>query len=124
MDTAPEIIMVERRLDRAELARLVQLHFGDMVKYVVDIERRIAAVGGGLHADAENLLLESGSRQGDLWGANYYPGKGRDACIEFTSLINIRPGQGNRGMLIADPEIRERVRDITFALIGEGEPLV
>ncbi|HEY7216679.1 MAG TPA: DUF5674 family protein, partial [Thermoanaerobaculia bacterium] len=81
MGDAPEIVIVEHRLDRAELARLVHLYFDDMVKYVVDIERRIAAVGGGLHADAENLLLESGSRQSDLWGANYYPGKDRDACI-------------------------------------------
>lgn len=29
----------------------------------------------------------------------------------------------NRTMLIADPGIQERVRDITHALIGEGEPL-
>lgn len=49
--------------------------------------------------------------------------RGRDACIEYTSLINIRPSQGNRSMQIEDPAIRERVRDITFALVGEGEPL-
>jgi hypothetical protein len=120
---APDIVIVEQRIEPAELARLVKLHFEDMVKYVVDIERRIAAVGGELHADAEQLLLESGSRQSDLWGANYYPGRGPDECIEYTSLINIRPAQGNRGMLIVDPLIRDRVREITFALIGEGEPL-
>ena len=93
------------------------------MKYVVDLERRVAAVGGDLHADAEQLLLESGSRQTDLWGANYYPGKGSDSCIEYTALINIRPAQGNRSMLIQESEIRDRVREITFALIGEGEPL-
>jgi hypothetical protein len=103
------------RNDLSELARLAQLFFGDMVKYVVDLERRIAAVGGELHADAEQVLLESGSRQVDLWGANYYPGKGREACIEYTALINIRPAQGNRGMLIQDSEIRERLCEITFA---------
>jgi Protein of unknown function (DUF5674) len=122
-DNALDIVMIESRIEPAELARLVLLHFEDMVKYVVDLERRIAAVGGELHADAEHLLLESGSRQSDLWGANYYPGRGPDECIEYTSLINIRPAQGNRGMLIVDPLIRERVREITFALLGEGEPL-
>lgn len=123
MESAPGIVIVDCRIDRSELARLVDLFFGKMVKYVVDLKRRVAAVGGELHADAEQLLLESGSQQADLWGANYYPGRGRDACIEYTALINIRPAQGNRGMLIQDPEIRERLREITFALIGEGEPL-
>lgn len=119
----PDIVIVARRIEPEELRRLVQLFFEDMVKYVVDIERRLAAVGGELHADAEQLLLQGGSRQVDLWGANYYPGKGREDCIEYTSLINIRPAQGNRTMLIADPSIRERVRDVTFDLIGQGEPL-
>jgi hypothetical protein len=123
MEESPDIVVLDRRIESLDLARLVRLFFGDMVKYVVDLERRIAAVGGDLHADAEQLLLESGSRQTDLWGANYYPGKGSDSCVEYTALINIRPAQGNRSMLIQDAEIRDRVREITFALIGEGEPL-
>lgn len=122
-ENAPEIVIIDRRIDPSELVRLVGLFFEDMVKYVVDVERRVAAIGGQLHADAEQLLLAAGSRQVDLWGANYYPGTDPDACIEYTSLINIRPAQGNRSMLIADEGIRERVREITFALIGRGEPL-
>lgn len=123
IEDPPDIVLVDRKLDRSELARLVGAYFEDMVKYVVDVERRVAAVGGELHADAEKLLLEEGSRQADLWGANYYPGRGAEDCIEYTSLINIRPSQGNRSMLIEDSGIKERVREITFALIGEGEPL-
>jgi hypothetical protein len=122
-ESEPDIVIAAGRLEPSEVARLVQLFFGDMVKYVVDVERRIAAVGGQLHADAEQLLLEAGSRQVDVWGANYYPGRGPDDCIEYTALINIRPAQGNRSMLIADETIRGQVRDITFALIGRGEPL-
>lgn len=117
------IVLAQTPLERAELKRLVAAHFEDMVKYVVDVARGIAAVGGDLHSDEEALLLEHGSRQEDLWGANYYPGKGPDECIEFTSLINIRPAQGNPGMLIGDEGVRARVREITFALIGRGEPL-
>ena len=81
------------------------------------------AVGGEMHADAEQVLLEDGSRQDDLWGANYYPGRGRDGCIEYTSLINISPSRGNRSMEVQDPALRDRVRELTFALVGEGEPL-
>jgi hypothetical protein len=89
----------------------------------VDVARSIAAVGGELHADEEALLLEQGSRQENLWGANYYPGKGPEDCIEFTSLINIRPAHGNRSMLIEDEAVRAKVRAITHSLIGRGEPL-
>jgi len=117
------VVVSGARLDPAELRRLVELFFEDMVKYVVDVSRGVAAIGGEMHADAEQVLLESGSRQADLWGANYYPGRGRDECIEYTALINIRPAHGNRSMEIQDPAVRKRVRELTWALIGEGEPL-
>jgi hypothetical protein len=119
----PGIVVVSSRVDPKVLARLVDQFFEDMVKYVVDVERRVAAVGGELHADAEEMLLEDGSRQEDLWGANYYPGRGAEDCIEFTSLINIRPSQGNRSMVVEDEETRDLVRELTFLLIGKGEPL-
>jgi hypothetical protein len=122
-ESAPDIVVVTSRIDPKELARLTSQFFEDMVKYVVDIERRVVAVGGELHADAEEILLAEGSRQTDLWGANYYPGRGVDGCIEYTSLINIRPAQGNPSMLVEDSDVCGRIRELTFALIGEGEPL-
>ncbi len=117
----PDILLLRRRIAPAELDRLVQAHFGDMVKYVVDIRRGVIAIGGGLHAEAEQALLDDGSEQDDLWGANYFPAKGREECVQFTSLINIRPARGNRGMFIEDAGIREQVRGLTFDLVGAGE---
>jgi hypothetical protein len=120
----PGIVVVRgSRIDPAELRRLLGLYFEDMVKYVIDVERGVAAVGGEMHADAEQVLLDDGSRQEDLWGANYYPGRGKEGCVELTSLINIRPAQGNRSMEIQDPALRARVRELTHALVGEGEAL-
>ena len=121
-DAPPDILLLDDRLDRAELRRLLA-RFEDMVKYVVDVARGRVAIGGEMHSDAEEVLLEAGSRQADLWGANYYPGRGPSECIEFTSLINIRPAVGNRSMEIQDQGVRDRVRELTLALIGEGEPL-
>ena len=123
MDASPpDVVLLTRRIDSAELRRLAE-RFEEMVKYVVDVERRLIAIGGEMHSDAEQVLLEEGSRQADLWGANYYPGRGREGCIEYTSLINIRPAAGNRGMELQDPTLRQTVQEITFALVGEGEPL-
>lgn len=121
-DCSPDIVLLARPIDTVELRRLVA-RFEDMVKYVVDVERRRIAIGGEMHADAEEVLLGAGSEQSALWGANYYPGRGREGCIEFTSLINIRPAAGNRGMELVDPGLRDTVREITFELVGQGEPL-
>lgn len=120
-DAAPPIVLVRERIEPSELARLENLFFEEMVKYVVDVHRGVVAVGGELHADAESLLIEDGSRQADLWGANYYRRRGREECIEYTSLINIRPAHGNRSMFVEDPSLRERIREWTFRLLGEGE---
>ena len=117
------IVIRDKKIEPDELSRLVHLFFGDMVKYVVDIERGIAAVGGEMHSDAEALLLEHGSLQDNLWGANYYPGLGRADCIQFTSLINIRPSQGNRSMDVMDDGVKAKIRELTYGLIGEGDSL-
>jgi hypothetical protein len=122
--TVPDIVVLENEPVAPQVLReLADRFFVDMVKYVADIGRGVVALGGELHADGEALLLESGSRQEDLWGANYYPGSGPDDCIEFTALINIRPSQGNRSMVIEDEEVRARVREVTLRLVGSGEAL-
>jgi hypothetical protein len=122
-DDQPPILVLTERIAPTTLDRLVTGGFGDMVKFVADVARGVIAIGGELHADAEQVLLEAGSRQEDLWGANYYPGRGESDCVEFTSLINISPARGNRQMEIADPVLRDRIRYLTFALIGRGESL-
>jgi hypothetical protein len=89
--------------------------YESMIKIVVDIRRRILAGGGEMHADCESALLESGSEQDDLWGANWYPSEQR---IEFESLINIRPRLGNRSILIQDDNLRRQVEAVTRELLG------
>lgn len=122
-DDLPPILVSDTRVAPEALQRLVEAYFGDMVKLVVDLRRRLVAIGGELHADAEALLLESGSRQPDLWGANYYPGLGAMRCLQFTALINIRPGRGNRSMEVEDPAAREAIRQVVSVVVGAGEPL-
>lgn len=117
----PDIVVARERMAPEELSRLLSLYFRDMVKFVVDVQTGTIAIGGELHADAEQVLIEQGSQRRDLWGGNYYPHRGRDACIEYTSMINIRPSQGNRSMLVEDPDVIGRVRAVVFAVIGQGE---
>jgi hypothetical protein len=93
--------------------------FGDLVKAVVDIAKGIMAVDGELHADEEALLLEQGSRQTDLWGINIYPELDDKDRIEFDSIINIRPSQGNRSRGVDDPAIQEKICQLVRRLVNE-----
>ncbi len=89
--------------------------YENMIKIVVDIRRRYLAGGGEMHADCESALLDDGSEQDDLWGANWFPHEQR---IEFESLINIRPRLGNRSILIQDESLRRQVEAVTDEILG------
>jgi hypothetical protein len=110
--------IIREKITLARLQELARESFGDMVKAVVDVERNLMAVGGELHSDEEALLLEDGSRQRDLWGINFYPEvKGGD-WLEFDSMINLRPSQGNRSRGVDDPELRRRIASVVERLVA------
>lgn len=89
------------------------------MKIVVDIKKEILAADAELHSDLEKLLLDHGSGQEALWGANLYPLKGKMSpdFIEYTAMINIRPSFGNRSMEVSDPTVRDRIRIIVDRLL-------
>lgn len=89
--------------------------YENMIKIVVDIRRQYLSGGGEMHSDCETVLLEDGSEQDDLWGANWYPSEQR---IEFESLINIRPRLGNRNIVIQDENLRKQVETVARELLG------
>jgi len=92
--------------------------FEYLVKTVVDIEKEIMVVDAEMHADEEEFLLEAGSEQANLWGINIRPKKLPDGnWIEFDSMINIRPSQGNRSRDVHDPKIREKITKIVNKLV-------
>jgi shikimate kinase len=94
------------------IQRLADEEFENMIKFVVDVEEEIICAGGGLHSDEERLLLEDGSQQDHLWGANFYLERPFEQRYEYTSMINIRPRDGNRSQLIASPELCKKISDL------------
>ncbi|PIR04922.1 MAG: hypothetical protein COV57_01950 [Candidatus Liptonbacteria bacterium CG11_big_fil_rev_8_21_14_0_20_35_14] len=91
--------------------------YKDMVKGVVDIEREVMALGGEWHMDSNQVLIKDGSKQYNVWGFNIYLNrKGKDR-VEYTSLINIRPVDGNRSMEVKSFIICDKMYNIINKLI-------
>jgi hypothetical protein len=108
------------KISLAELREMAKKMYGDMVKCVVDLEKRIVVFDAVMHVDEEQYLLEHGSKQGDLWGFNVYPEHyGKDDFIEFDSMINIRPRQHNMSRSVEDPEIRSKIQEIVSEIVHE-----
>ena len=45
----------------------------DYIKLAMDVRRGVLAGGGVMQADCESALLDEGSMQEDVWGADWYP---------------------------------------------------
>lgn len=111
------IKIIKKKITEEELKKIAKETLGIIVKAVVDIEKEIIALGGELHSDANELLIENGSRQENLWGINIQLDKPRNEWIEFQALINIRPSIGNRSMEIENSEIRNKIKEIVNKLV-------
>ena len=100
-----------------ELRQLVPGRFRDMVKGVVDLQRRLLVIDADMHADQEASLLAEGSEQRDLWGINLYPELEGADWLEFDSMINLRPSFGNRSRGVDDAATREAIAALIAAFV-------
>jgi len=111
--------IISENITIQDIREMAAYIFGDMVKGVVDIDREVIALDAELHSDLETCLLEDGSQQESLWGINLYPEISGDDFVEFDSLINIRPSQGNRSRMVEDENIRMRILEIVSKRIAQ-----
>lgn len=81
------------------------------IKLAVDIERKVLAGGGELHADCEALLIEDGSKQENIWGANWIPSQKK---VGYEAMLNISTRRKNPSMEIQDPKIRRLVEAVVL----------
>lgn len=108
------IEIIDQSITREHLLQIAKEYYEDMIKGVVDVRRKIVALGGDMHADAEEKLLESGSNQSDLWGFNILLNKSKEACLIYESFINIRPRDNNKDLEVKDPVLRNQMKSIIF----------
>lgn len=84
------------------------------IKLAVDVERGVLAGGGELHADCESVLIQDGSKQENIWGANWIPSERK---VTYEALLNIAPRRNNRSMEIQDAKIRNLVESTVKELL-------
>lgn len=113
------MIILTQPISKSELRELAKVYFGDMVKGVADVDKGLVALDAELHSDLEAMLLAQGSEQNSLWGFNLYPELEDEDFLEFDSLINIRPAQGNRSRGVEDERIQQKLKDLMVKWIRE-----
>lgn len=104
----------------AELQEMAEKMYGSLVKADVDIAKKIVLIDMGMHADGEAYLMEQGSKQHDLWGINLHPSEyGSNDFIEFDSMINIRPSQGNPSKDVLDKAVKQQIIELINEIVHE-----
>lgn len=113
------MVILDNPITIDDLKKIAANTFGDLVKAVVDVGKELIALDAELHSDLEALFLENGSEQKDLWGINFYPDlKGAD-FVEFDSMINMRPSQGNISRGVDADEQRHKIMEIVNKWVGQ-----
>lgn len=100
---------------KEEILKL-QEQFGTYVKTVIDIENKVCSAGADRHFESEKILLDSGSKQNNLWGGGIDL---NSLEIDFNSFINIRPNDNNNSNEIQSEEIRKIYKELTEYFFSE-----
>lgn len=107
------LILIESKTDIETLKKAAE-DLDGYIKFVVDIEKDIMTIGGVRHVEGEQLLLEKGSKQKDLWGGGFDQETDE---VDFDSMINIRPNDNNPSRTVLSEETRGKVLDIVNKLL-------
>ena len=114
------ILVIREKVTPEQLKAMLEMHSNvNYVKVAVDIEQRVLAGGGDMHSDCEEILLEEGSNQQNIWGAGWHWDTRE---VKYDSLINIRPKQGNRGIELTDLSLRQHIAEIILEFFEGVQP--
>lgn len=108
------------KISLAELKAMAEKMFEGIVKADVDVAKSVVVFDMPMHVDGEAYLLKNGSSQPNVWGVNLHPEEyGTDDFVEFDSMINIRPSQGNPSKDVLDETERSKIIKIINEVVYE-----
>ncbi|PIP56498.1 hypothetical protein COX05_02730 [candidate division WWE3 bacterium CG22_combo_CG10-13_8_21_14_all_39_12] len=93
--------VIEKVLTKEDIQKASE-EYKTYIKITADLSKKVLAIGGEYHADAELVLIEKfGSERRNIWGGGY-----NIELKQFANaLINIRQ-PNNTSMEIIDPKAR------------------
>lgn len=105
--------LISKSLSRQECHSL-KTTYGQYIKVTVDLEKETLVAGCELHADGEKILLESGSRQDNIWGGGINL---LTKEVDATAVLNLRPNLNNSSLEVLDPNRRKKLISIVKKLL-------
>ena len=108
------MIIILTKKNTPEQLKKVSKDLEGYIKFVVDLEKGILAAGGKMHFEDEKKLLDNGSKQENLWGGGWDL---ESSELDYDSMINIRPAQGNPSREVLSQEIRVQMEKIVKDLL-------
>ncbi len=108
------IIVVDKPATREQIEQMAQDYAG-YIKFVVDVDKKVLAGGGERHVEGEQKLLERGHKQKDLWGGGI---DWETKEIDYNSMINLRPAQGNPSRDALFQVVRKQIDEIVTYIFG------
>lgn len=102
-------ILTSKPYTSEEIEQLKEL-FEVYIKTVIDINRRICVAGMDRHFEGEQMMLEKGSLQSDIWGGGIDL---ETMEIDYNSFINIRPYDNNLKNEIQSESIKQKFKELT-----------
>lgn len=108
------IIAKKEPYTKAEIEKLLGA-LDPYIKTVIDLKEEICCAGAKMHFEEEKVLMEAGSKQGDLWGGGIDT---ETKTVAFDSMINLRPNDNNLSNEILDPAKRLRFEELTKYFFG------
>ncbi|HUD09369.1 MAG TPA: DUF5674 family protein [Patescibacteria group bacterium] len=103
------IITKSEPFTKDEIVKLREL-FDVYIKTVIDVKNKICSAGADRHFESEEVLLNQGSTQSDLWGGGIDL---ETKIVDCNSFINVRPADNNVSNEIQEPALRKEFEDLT-----------
>ena len=114
-----DILITDEPISKNDVIKEVGFLWSDLIKAAVDLWNNKIAIGGELHADEEEVLLQEWANQSDIWWINLYLEKNKKDWIEFDSMINLRPRDNNFSRGVDDVKLQEKIKDLVYKLIKD-----